>query len=132
MKGMADSAQSPGSTEDVINEKLERRFDLKHLEVVNESGNHNVPPGSESHFKVVLVSDDFDGERLIARHRAVNETLADELAGGVHALALHTYTTAVWQARFGDAPMSPPCLCGNSREGTTQSLSDRITGGDAA
>jgi BolA protein len=129
---MTDSADSPGTTEDTISEKLERRFDLKHLEVVNESGNHNVPPGSESHFKVVLVSDDFDGERLIARHRAVNETLSDELAGGVHALALHTYTTAEWQARFGDAPMSPPCLGGKSREAAAQASSDPITGGDGA
>jgi BolA protein len=104
------------ATEDIINEKLGARFDLQHLEVVNESGNHNVPPGSETHFKVVLVSDDFDGERLIARHRAVNETLSEELAGGVHALALHTYTAAEWQARFGDAPMSPPCLGGKGGE----------------
>jgi BolA protein len=84
--------------------------------VVNESGNHNVPPGSETHFKVVLVSDAFEGQRLLARHRAVNETLAEELAGGVHALALHTYTPGEWQDRFGDAPMSPPCLGGKAGE----------------
>jgi len=105
------------STEDIINEKLGARFDLKHLEVVNESGNHNVPPGSETHFKVVLVSDEFADERLIARHRAVNETLSEELAAGVHALALHTYTADEWQARFGDAPMSPPCLGGGGGVG---------------
>ena len=105
------------STQDIISEKLDQRFDLKHLDVVNESGNHNVPPGSETHFKVVLVSPDFEGSRLIARHRAVNETLAQELAGGVHALALHTYTPGEWAARFGDAPMSPPCLGGRKAEG---------------
>lgn len=104
------------STQDIINEKLDQRFDLKHLEVVNESGGHNVPPGSETHFKVVLVSDEFDGQRLIARHRAVNETLAAELAGGVHALALHTYSADEWQTRFGNAPMSPPCLGGKADE----------------
>lgn len=102
--------------QNTINEKLDQRFDLKHLEVVNESGNHNVPPGSETHFKVVMVSTDFDGARLIARHRAVNQALADELAGGVHALALHTYTPDEWQARFGNAPMSPPCLGGRPAE----------------
>ncbi len=106
------------STQDIINEKLDRHFDLKHLDVINESGNHNVPPGSESHFKVVMVSPDFEGTRLIARHRAVNETLAEELAAGVHALALHTYTPDEWQARFGDAPMSPPCLGGKAGEGS--------------
>ena len=63
-----------------------------HLEVINESGNHNVAPGSESHFKVVLVAAEFEGQRLLARHRRVNGVLADELADSVHALALHTYT----------------------------------------
>jgi BolA protein len=105
-----------GSTQEVISEKLDQRFDLKHLDVVNESASHNVPPGSETHFKVVMVSEDFEGSRLIARHRAVNEVLAEELAGDVHALALHTYTPDEWQARFGDAPMSPPCLGGKAAE----------------
>jgi BolA protein len=100
------------NTENVIIEKLDARFELQHLEVVNESGSHNVPAGSETHFKVVLVADEFNGQRLIARHRAVNELLRAELAGGVHALALHTYTAEEWQDRFADAPMSPPCLGG--------------------
>ena len=77
--------------------------------VVNESGGHNVPPGSETHFKVILVSPQFEGLRLIQRHRLVHETLAEELACGVHALAVHTYTDAEWRSRFGSAPMSPPC-----------------------
>jgi len=92
-----------------IEEKLARAIDLKHLEVINESGNHNVPPGSESHFKVVLVADEFGGQRLVSRHRRVNEVLAEELRNGVHALAIHTYTEDEWRARNGDAPMSPPC-----------------------
>lgn len=98
---------------DRIEEKLALAFDPAHLEVVNESGNHNVPDGSETHFKVVIVSEAFEGERLINRHRRVNETLARELAGGVHALAIHTYTAADWRKRFGNARMSPPCLGGD-------------------
>ncbi len=85
---------------------------LHHLEVINESHRHNVPPGSESHFKLVLVADAFDGIRLLERHRLVNRLLADELAGGVHALAIHAWTRDEWQARTGGAPMSPPCLGG--------------------
>ncbi|HKI73047.1 MAG TPA: BolA/IbaG family iron-sulfur metabolism protein [Pseudomonadales bacterium] len=92
-----------------IEEKLADAIDLKHLQVVNESSNHNVPAGSESHFKVILVADEFDGERLVNRHRRVNQILADELAGSVHALAIHTYTESEWRSRNGDAPMSPPC-----------------------
>lgn len=87
-----------------------------HLEVVNESGNHNVPEGSESHFKVVIVSEKFEGVRLIDRHRLINDTLAEELAGPVHALAIHAYTEANWAARFGNAPMSPPCLGGSKAD----------------
>ena len=78
------------SVEAAIEEKLAVELDLLHLDVVNESGNHNVPPGSESHFRVVLVSPVFEGERLIQRHRRVNAILSEELAGPVHALALHT------------------------------------------
>lgn len=86
-----------------------------HLEVINESHQHNVPPGSESHFKVVVVSDQFAGQTLIQRHRQVNQLLKAELAGQIHALALHTYTLAEWQAKNGNAPLSPPCLGGAKR-----------------
>lgn len=100
------------SVQSGIEEKLAQNFDLLHLEVVNESSNHNVPPGSESHFKVVLVSNVFDGQSPVTRHRSVNKALADELANGVHALAIHTYTEQEWQTKNGAAPMSPPCLGG--------------------
>ena len=99
-----------------IETKLADALDPLHLEVINESGNHSVPAGSESHFKVVVVAAQFEGLRLIARHRRVNGVLADELANSIHALALHTYTAAEWRERFGEAPMSPPCL-GGSRGG---------------
>jgi BolA protein len=99
-----------------IERKLAERFQLQHLEVVNESGGHNVAPGSETHFKVVLVAPEFHGMRLLARHRLVNETLGAELAGGVHALAIHTYTEAEWRDRFAEAPLSPPCLGGKASE----------------
>ncbi len=99
-----------------IEEKLAEAMPLLHLEVVNESGNHNVPAGSESHFKVVLVSDDFSGQRLIARHRRVNQLLKEELAHEIHALAIHTYTLDEWQQKNGTAPLSPPCLGGSASE----------------
>lgn len=99
-----------------IEEKLAAAFDLAHLEVVNESGGHNVPAGSETHFKVVLVAETFAGRRPLARHRQVNQALAEELAGPVHALAIHTYTPEEWRTRFGAAPLSPPCLGGKAGE----------------
>lgn len=99
-----------------IEQKLAQGINAKHMEVVNESSNHNVPPGSESHFKVVLVSDDFTDKSLIQRHRMINKILADELQGKIHALALHTYTEPEWQAQSGGAPMSPPCLGGSAKK----------------
>ncbi|MDP6374876.1 MAG: BolA/IbaG family iron-sulfur metabolism protein [Pseudomonadales bacterium] len=92
-----------------IEDKLASGIALDHLEVINESGGHNVPADSQTHFKVVLVSDEFVDKRLLARHRQVNELLAAELAQGVHALAIHTYTPHEWRERFGAAPLSPPC-----------------------
>lgn len=99
---------------DIIENKLSAALDLNHMEVLNESNNHNVPPNSETHFKVTLVSTDFEGIALVKRHQQIYALLKAELAGGVHALALHTYTQQEWLDRHGDAPMSPPCLGGSS------------------
>ncbi len=98
-----------------IEAALTAAFDLVHLEVRNESSSHNVPPGSETHFKVVLVGSPFEARRRIERHRAVNGVLKAELEGPVHALSVHAYTLAEWQARHGDAPLSPPCHGGEAR-----------------
>lgn len=99
--------------QDRIKEKLLQAFEPLHLEVVNESYMHNVPAGSESHFKVVIVSEQFEGQRLIGRHRAVNAVLADELAKDIHALAMHTYTDSEWQNLFDGAPSTPSCRGGS-------------------
>lgn len=111
MPPTAAAGQAP--TRQRILAKLAAALAPEHLEVLDESANHNVPQGAETHFKVVVVSPQFDGERLLARHRRVNAALAAELAAGVHALAIHTYTAAEWQRRFGDAPMSPACRGGD-------------------
>lgn len=96
-----------------IEQKLQSAFSPTHLDVINESHKHNVPPGSESHFKVVMVAAEFEGARLIKRHRAVNSVLSDELANSIHALALHTYTEQEWQEHYAEnTPQSPNCLGG--------------------
>ncbi|MCC2617906.1 BolA/IbaG family iron-sulfur metabolism protein [Aestuariibacter halophilus] len=99
-----------------IEKKLLDHFEPAHLEVINESFMHNVPDGAETHFKVVLVTPKFSGERLINRHRAVNAVLKDELANEIHALALHTYTDEEWHSLYGEAPDSPRCLGGMHRQ----------------
>ncbi len=112
-----------------IRSKLEAGLTPAHLEVINESGSHNVPPGSESHFKVVAVSARFDGKPTLHRHRMVYALLAEELAGPVHALALHTYTESQWQ-QLGVAPQSPECRGGMKVE--TRRRSARDAGADEA
>ena len=84
-----------------------------HLEVENESSKHSVPPGSESHFKVTIVTDQFDSMPLIERHRWINDLLCEELHGPLHALSIHVYTESDWQRRLGKAPITPPCLSGS-------------------
>lgn len=114
-----------GPVKVTIEEKLAAQLNLEHLEVLNESSNHNVPAGSESHFKVVLVADNFQDKPLIQRHRLVNKILADELAASIHALSIHAYTETEWQKRHGDVPMSPPCLGGSMGESVRGSSADQ-------
>ncbi len=102
-----------GPIQATIEDKLRRALSPEHLEVSNESGKHNVPPGSESHFKVTVVSQNFDGNGLLERHREVNHILADELDGGVHALSLHTLTPSEWRARGEATRETPPCRGGS-------------------
>jgi BolA protein len=103
------------NTETQIKQKLQDGLSINHLDITNESHMHNVPEGSESHFRVVVVSDAFSDQPLIKRHRAVNQILKEELAGRVHALALHTFTPDEWQARGETTQASPECRGGSSR-----------------
>jgi len=77
-----------------IERKLTDRFAPTRLSIVDESHRHaghaGARPGGETHFTVTIVSAAFAGLGRVARQRLVYETLADELAGGVHALALTT------------------------------------------
>lgn len=98
-----------------ILELLQRGLPLAHVEVVNESSGHNVPAGSETHFKVVAVSAAFAGQSAVRRHQAVYALLRGPLAAGVHALALHTYTPEEW-AQAGSAPESPACRGGSRHD----------------
>ena len=100
------------SIEQVIREKLQAGLAPGHLEVVNESHMHNVPPGSESHFKVVVATEAFSGLPRVRRHQKVYGLLAEELKGAVHALALHTYSVEEWKQK-GEAPASPQCMGGS-------------------
>lgn len=83
------------SVETRIREKLVQALSPTRLDVINEShlhaGHRNSPGTGESHFCVLVVSPAFVGKSRVARHRLVNETLAAELKGAVHALAIKAY-----------------------------------------
>lgn len=101
------------SRQSLIESRLREALPLTHLEVLNESHNHSA--GQETHYKVVAVSEAFAGLRAVARHQKVYALLADEMQRGLHALALHLYTPAEWEAA-GAAPDSPACR-GGSKHG---------------
>ncbi len=81
-----------GQVSDQMEVKLREAFAPTQLRINDDSHNHaghaGAPDGGESHFSVEIISDKFEGLSRIACHRLVNEALADELAGPVHALAI--------------------------------------------
>ena len=105
------------SVQTIIEQKIRESLELDHLEVINESHMHNVPPGSESHFKLVIVSPAFDQLNRVRRHQTVNGLLADELAGPVHALSMETLTAPEWESRGKTHMASPACHGGSKADG---------------
>ena len=105
----------PMNTQSTIENKL-NALNPQFLRVENESHRHNVPEGSESHFKVTVVSRQFNDKTRLARHRLINEILALELSQHVHALALHLMTPDEWADNNGATADSPPCLGGSAAE----------------
>ena len=98
------------TVQQAIESKITTSLSPTHLRVINESRMHSVPPGSESHFKLVIVSDAFEGKPLVRRHQLVIGILAAELRQSIHALSMQTLTAAEWRRRGGETPDSPPCL----------------------
>jgi len=98
-----------------IEDRIQGALQVQHIDVINETHMHNVPPDSESHWKVVVVSEDFGGVRAVRRHRKIYAALKEELKQGIHALALVTMTPDEWAAA-ASPPESPPCLGGSKGE----------------
>ena len=91
-----------------MQQKIEQSLEAlapQHLEVLDESHMHS--RGQQTHYKAVLVSEQFDGLNSVKRHQKVYATLGD-LMSEFHALALHTYTPEEW-AKIDAAPASPTC-----------------------
>lgn len=94
-----------------IERKIRQALDPTHLEVTDESYMHAVPPGAESHFRLLVVSQRFSGKSAVQRHQAVYAALADEMKDHIHALGLQTMTPSEWTADQA-RNHSPECLGG--------------------
>ena len=119
----AATSAAPGPVAETITNKLTAAFSPIHLEVRNESHMHNVPTNSETHFKVIIASAEFGTAKCktpLARHRAVNAVLAEEVAsdGPVHALSIVAKTPAQWEKMIQEGKVdaigpSPNCRGGD-------------------
>ena len=101
------------SVQDTVEAHLRENLTPEVLEVVNESHMHSVAKGSETHFKVVIVSALFEGVNAVKRHQLVYGALGDLMSkkpsqGGIHALAITSRTPAEWAAS-PEANVSPLC-----------------------
>tara|TARA_Y200000002_G_scaffold380586_1_gene392441 strand:+ start:833 stop:1138 length:306 start_codon:yes stop_codon:yes gene_type:complete len=98
---------------DKIEEKLKTGISSLFIEVINESPNHNVPDGAESHFKVTVVSDEFENMRPVQRHQLIYKVLSEEMKL-IHAIAIHPFTKIEWDSNNQSSVDSPDCLGGSS------------------
>ncbi len=103
------------SVQTLIESKIRTALATTELDVQNESHMHG-GPATESHFRLVVVSESFQNKTLLARHRIINKLLEDELSTGVHALAMHTFTPEEWTARGETAAPSPACRGGSAAD----------------
>lgn len=99
------------SRKDRIEHLLNHEISPVYLNVEDESANHHVPQGAETHFKVTAVSSRFINLSRIARHRLLNHLLSPEFALGLHALSMHLYTPDEWE-KNKTVLKSPSCRDG--------------------
>lgn len=101
---------SQPSIESTIRSKLKAHFSIQILEIINESPNHQgQQAGDETHFRILIVSKDFEGLNVVKRHQSVYQVLSKELKGPVHAFSQKTLTPKEWEGLGEAVSPSPPC-----------------------
>uniref|UniRef100_A0A0N5AF68 BolA-like protein 1 n=1 Tax=Syphacia muris TaxID=451379 RepID=A0A0N5AF68_9BILA len=108
------SANVAGPVQRAITEKLTKNFLPTHLRVLCESRLHHEEKGVEKHFRVQIVSEKFEGLSLLQMHKLVNNCLADEIGGVVHALRLETYPPSKY--RNNNFLSTANCGCKKSKK----------------
>jgi BolA protein len=99
-----------------IEKLLNQEFVPVYLNVEDESANHHVPEGSQTHFKITVVSSRFIDLSRIARHRLLNQLLKEEFELGLHALSMHLFTPDEWENQSKTVLQSPVCKGGFNKE----------------
>ncbi len=87
---------------------VQEQLSPAYYELVNESDQHAGPPGRETHFKLIAVSDFFSGLSRVERHQKVYSIFASEMTSGLHALALKLYTQNEWSQMPESKNLSSP------------------------
>lgn len=97
-----------------IENLLQSELHPQYMELENESHQHSVPDKSETHFRLVLVSNQFIGLSRLDRQRHINQILQQELQSGLHALSQRLYTSEEWDQVKDHFQMQSP-LCTRSK-----------------
>ena len=82
--------------ESIIN-ALNNQLTIEHMFLENESSMHNVPPNSESHFKLIIASDDFIKLSKVKRHQLIYQILS-KIMSEIHALSIQAFTIEEYKA----------------------------------
>jgi stress-induced morphogen len=94
-------------------QELLKSLEPLHIELVNESDDHSGPPGRETHFKLLIVSSQFENLSRVDRQRVIYQKLNSELQSGLHALSLRALTAQEWSLQNNkerDLFQSPECV----------------------
>lgn len=104
-----------GSRQKRIQQILENSLSPQLIEVEDESHQH-AGPRAETHFKVLIVSEKFEGLSRVQRQRLVHDLLKDEFLGGLHALTQRALTSSEWETqKEKNSFLSPACLGGSKK-----------------
>ena len=94
------------SSYDSIIDSLNDQLVVEKMYLENESSMHNVPANSETHFKLVIVSDNFIEMTKVKRHQLIYAEIQEEIDGPIHALSIHTFTEQEWKEKNEKAEAS--------------------------
>lgn len=95
-----------------IEQILTKTYAPIYLQVDDESQQHHVPLDAQTHYKIIVVTQNFASLSRVQRHRLINTLLHNEFQEGLHALSMHLYTPEEWEDRKNAVQTSPHCKDG--------------------